>query len=187
MSERLERETGGPLASEVDVAAKKATRYSPLQMHKDLLGLGRGGRARPGDVREAIIRLLDEGPKHGYQIIRELSARSGGVWRPSPGSVYPTLQSLEGEGLATAEQAGGKRPYRITGAGSVAAAEAASAPAPWDAAAQAQLGDVLHTAGDRLATAMRQVAEVASEEQRARAAQILVQARKDLYAILAED
>src|SRR4030088_2746910 len=60
---------------------------------------GRGPRAGRGDVRAATLTLLGEGPMHGYQVIQELSERSGGMWRPSPGSVYPTLQLLEDEGL----------------------------------------------------------------------------------------
>ena len=65
---------------------------------------GPHSRARRGDVRTAVLRLLSEQPMHGYQIIQELSARSGGAWSPSAGSVYPTLQLLADEGLVTAEE-----------------------------------------------------------------------------------
>ncbi len=64
-------------------------------------GPRRGGRARRGDVRAAILALLGETPMHGYQIIQELETRSNGLWRPSPGSVYPTLQLFVDEGLVT--------------------------------------------------------------------------------------
>jgi hypothetical protein len=68
-------------------------------------------RARRGDVRAAALALLAESPMNGYQIIQEISERSGGVWRPSPGSVYPALQQLEDEGLIRAEEgAGGRTP-----------------------------------------------------------------------------
>jgi DNA-binding PadR family transcriptional regulator len=72
-------------------------------------------RARRGDVRAAALALLAENPMNGYQIIQEISERSGGVWRPSPGSVYPALQQLEDEGLIRAEEgAGGRRAYQLT-------------------------------------------------------------------------
>ena len=71
-------------------------------------GLGRGGKVRRGDVRAAILALLAEEPMHGYQIITELTERSGGVWRPSPGSVYPTLSALEDQGLVTADTGRGQ-------------------------------------------------------------------------------
>jgi DNA-binding PadR family transcriptional regulator len=81
---------------------------------------GFGGGARffePGEVRLAILSLLSEGAKHGYQLMRELEERSGGMYRASAGSVYPTLQQLEDEGLIVAEQREGKRIYSLTEAG----------------------------------------------------------------------
>jgi DNA-binding PadR family transcriptional regulator len=83
-------------------------------------GLGPGRFSRffeLGEVRLAILSLLSEGPKHGYQLMKELQERSGGLYRASAGSVYPTLQQLEDEGLIEAEQQEGKRVYRITEAG----------------------------------------------------------------------
>jgi DNA-binding transcriptional ArsR family regulator len=65
----------------------------------------------------AILSLLSEGPKHGYQLMKEMEERSGGLYHASAGSVYPTLQQLEDEGLIEAEQREGKRVYRITAAG----------------------------------------------------------------------
>ena len=94
-----------------------------------------GGRARRGDVRTAVLRLLGEQPMHGYQIIQELSSRSGGAWTPSAGSVYPTLQLLADEGLVTSEETGGKKIFSLTEAGIAAVAETADQPAPWDEAA----------------------------------------------------
>jgi DNA-binding PadR family transcriptional regulator len=81
---------------------------------------GFGGRARffeSGEVRLAILSLLSEGPKHGYQLMKEMEERSGGLYRASAGSVYPTLQQLEDEGLILAEQRDGKRVYSLTDAG----------------------------------------------------------------------
>ena len=92
-----------------------------------------GRRAGRGDVRVAILALLAEQPMHGYQVIQELTERTGGVWRPSPGSVYPTLQQLEDEDLVreTASESG-KRVYELTDTGRE---QAASSPAPWSAVA----------------------------------------------------
>jgi DNA-binding PadR family transcriptional regulator len=73
-----------------------------------------GGRARRGDVRTALITLLAEEPRNGYQLMQEIERRSEGVWRPSPGSVYPALQQLEDEGLVHAVEFEGKRAYELT-------------------------------------------------------------------------
>jgi DNA-binding PadR family transcriptional regulator len=70
-----------------------------------------------GEVRLAILSLLSEGPKHGYQLMKEMEERSGGVYKASAGSVYPTLQQLEDEGLIESGQQNGKRVYRLTEAG----------------------------------------------------------------------
>ncbi|HTP36551.1 MAG TPA: PadR family transcriptional regulator [Candidatus Acidoferrales bacterium] len=70
-----------------------------------------------GEVRLAILSLLSEGPKHGYQLMKEMAERSGGLYKASAGSVYPTLQQLEDEELVTSDQQGGKKVYRITAAG----------------------------------------------------------------------
>jgi DNA-binding PadR family transcriptional regulator len=70
-----------------------------------------------GEVRLAILSLLSEGPKHGYQLMKEMAERSGGVYKASAGSVYPTLQQLEDEELVTSDQQAGRRVYRLTAAG----------------------------------------------------------------------
>ena len=80
--------------------------------------MGRRGRAFAfGEIRLAILSLLDEGPKHGYQIMKEMGERFGGLYSCSAGSVYPTLQQLEDEGLVTGKREDGKRVYHITAAG----------------------------------------------------------------------
>ena len=87
-------------------------------------GHGRGRhRVRRGDVRSAILALLDDRPMHGYEMITELEERTGGRWRPSAGSIYPTLQLLEDEGLVTAEEVEGRKVYSLTDAGKKAAPE----------------------------------------------------------------
>ena len=95
-------------------------------------GRGRGRRGR-GDVRAAILALLAERPMHGYEMIQELEARTGGVWRPSPGSVYPTLQLLEDEDLIAGEEGEGRRRFALTDAGR-AEAERQDQQAPWEQA-----------------------------------------------------
>jgi DNA-binding transcriptional ArsR family regulator len=82
--------------------------------HRQGRGRGRGGRGRP-TVRNAVLALLVERPMHGYETIQELERRTGGIWRPSLGSVYPTLQLLEDEGLITAEESGGRKRFALTG------------------------------------------------------------------------
>ena len=81
-------------------------------------GHGRGRhRVRRGDVRSAILALLDDRPMHGYEMIQELEERTGGRWTPSAGSIYPTLQLLEDEGLVTAEEVDGRKVYSLTDSG----------------------------------------------------------------------
>ncbi len=79
-------------------------------------GVG-GGRARKGNVRAAILVLLAEEPRNGYQIIQEINERSGGAWKPSPGAVYPALQQLADEGLIAGDEAGGRRTFHLTDEG----------------------------------------------------------------------
>jgi DNA-binding PadR family transcriptional regulator len=104
--------------------------------------MGSGPRARRGDIRTGVLALLAESPMHGYQIIQELEARSGGVWRPSPGSVYPTLQLLADEGLVSGEEENGKRVYSLTEAGhALVEKEGVRENAPWaDVAEGAEKG-----------------------------------------------
>jgi DNA-binding PadR family transcriptional regulator len=85
-----------------------------------------GPRARffgPGEVRLALLSLLGEGPQHGYELMKQLESRSGGVYRASAGTVYPTLQQLEDEGLVSSTAEGGKRVYSLTPAGEAELAE----------------------------------------------------------------
>lgn len=152
--------------------------------------LGMHARARRGDTRTAILRVLAESPMHGYQIIQELKQRSGGVWTPSAGSIYPTLQLLADEGLVSAEEASGKKVFSLTEAGRTAVGELADEPAPWDVAAA--IGDCnglfgLRDAGGRLAAAVMQVGRSGDRAKIEQAAAILDAARKQVYALLAKD
>ena len=149
-------------------------------------GRGRGRRGR-GDVRAAILALLAERPMHGYEMIQELEARTGGVWRPSPGSVYPTLQLLEDEDLITGEEVEGRRRFALTDAGR-AEAERQDRQAPWEqvTAGVAPAAWSLRDAMGQIAQATWSVASAGSEAQQARALEILHDSRRRLYAILAE-
>lgn len=159
-------------------------------------GWGRGpgrawGRARRGDIRSAILVLLAERPMHGYEIIGELAERTEGLWRPSPGSIYPTLQLLEDEGLVSAEPEGGagKRRYTLTDEGRTAVADRPQGPAPWEQmAAGAPLGarDLRHAAAS-LMPVIGQVAMNGGAPEYAEAVKVLDDARRKLYAILAAD
>jgi len=149
---------------------------------------GPGQRARRGDIRAAVLRLLVEQPMHGYQIIQELSARSGGSWSPSAGSVYPTLQLLADEGLVVAEETAGKKVFSLTETGIAAVAETADQPAPWEEVAENDSGaHGYREAAARLMQAVFQIGKSGSADQMAAAVEVLTDARKKLYAILAED
>lgn len=149
----------------------------------------RGHRAGRGDVRAAVLALLNESPMHGYQVIQELSQRSGGAWSPSPGSVYPALQLLQDEGLVTATETDGKRVFTLTDAGRTEAQARGDGPQPWEVAARDE-GDALgqlRAATSQVGAAVRQIGAAASDEQVAKAVKVLASARRELYRILAED
>ncbi|MET8954900.1 PadR family transcriptional regulator [Streptomyces sp. NPDC004393] len=154
-------------------------------------GRGRGGprgRARRGDVRASILALLKDRPMHGYEMIQEIAERSGGTWKPSPGSVYPTLQLLEDEGLISSESEGGKKLFALTEAGRAAAEEGPEA--PWEEASRGVDWEALHEirqAGFGLMEAFGQVWKAGSKEQREKALTVINEARKKLYLILADE
>ncbi|GMQ84868.1 MAG: PadR family transcriptional regulator [Acidimicrobiia bacterium] len=145
-------------------------------------------RVSRGEVRTAILLLLAEEPMHGYQIMQELSERSGGVWRPSPGSIYPTLQQLADEGLVELEDRDGKKIYNLTDTGR-AKVEGSDATPPWqrfDGEGDDELM-ALRDLGFQVGAAVMQVAHAGSQEQQAEARTILADTRKRLYRLLAED
>lgn len=153
-------------------------------------------RMGKGDVRAAVLALLAEKPMHGYQIISEISERSGGAWKPSAGSVYPTLQLLADEGLITAEEEGGRKTYTLTEMGRAEAAASADR-APWptggttssSGSGRRDFGNAgpLAKAGMDLAQAAAQVGRSGTPEQVKQAVDILDEARRRLYSILAQD
>jgi DNA-binding PadR family transcriptional regulator len=153
---------------------------------------GRGGRkARRGDIRTAALLLLAEEPRNGYQIMQEVQERSEGVWRPSPGSVYPALQQLEDEGLIRSSEAGGGtgKVFELTDVGRAHVQERhADAAAPWEEMSNnvsdqaVDLGKLVR----EVASALTQVMRTGSEAQIGEARKVLVAARRDLYRILAD-
>jgi DNA-binding PadR family transcriptional regulator len=139
-----------------------------------------------GDIRRAILSALQDGPAHGYAVMRRLEEMSGGLWRPSPGSVYPHLQMLEDEGMVGSSEKEGTRTFHLTEAG---VAEAANdAPLPWQA-----LGDSddqirnLRLAVTQLMGAAKQLSGAGENAQVERGIAVVQKARKELYQILAED
>ncbi|HKB31843.1 MAG TPA: PadR family transcriptional regulator [Streptosporangiaceae bacterium] len=153
-------------------------------------GSPRGQKAGRGDVRAAILALLREGPRNGYQIMSEIDERSGGAWRPSPGAVYPALAQLADEGLIEGEESGGRRTFRLTEAGRTYVEENPEmARGTWESMDQSEAGEVpnLIAQAARLGAGIVQVAHAGTPEQ-IRAAELLLEAtRRRLYRILADD
>ena len=144
------------------------------------------GRMGRGDIRTAILVALADEPMHGYQIIQAIEARTGGAWKPSPGSIYPTLQLLADEGLVSSEQVGERKVYSLTEAGTTASAES-TLPGEPRRKHDFERSAALPKAGAKLAQAAAQVAHSGTPEQAERAVAVIDDARRKLYAILAED
>jgi DNA-binding PadR family transcriptional regulator len=153
-------------------------------------GPGRRRRMRRGDVRAAMLVLLDEQSLNGYGLMQEIEQRSGGAWRPSPGSVYPALSQLEDEGLVKAEEADGRKQYALTDEGRTYVDENRERLGePWADAGQQVGEERLELRGLlwQLGAAAMQVGSAGTDAQVAQARQILVDARKAIYRLLAED
>jgi DNA-binding PadR family transcriptional regulator len=148
-----------------------------------------GGRMRRGDIRTALLATLAEGPGHGYDVMQSLEEKTGGLWRPSPGSVYPTLQLLEDEGLVRSSERDGKKVYEITDAGRAEAQRRIdeAGGTPWDLAGRGTTGaGQLRGASAQLHLACKQIAIAGDPDQLERAVEIVQDARKRLYQLLAE-
>jgi DNA-binding PadR family transcriptional regulator len=155
-------------------------------------GPHRGPKVRRGDVRAAILDVLAVEPMNGYQIIQQIAERSGGAWKPSPGSVYPTVQQLEDEGLVEGTDGQGRRLLTLTEEGRRYVAEhpdeMARTWAAFDAAAEEETGgpgDLKPVIGQVMG-AVWQVVVSGTKQQRAEAAEILADTRRRLYGLLAE-
>jgi DNA-binding PadR family transcriptional regulator len=151
-------------------------------------GRGQRSRARRGDVRTAVLLVLASEPMHGYQIMQRLEERSGGAWRPSPGSVYPTLQLLEDQGLIKGEQAEGRRVFALTDAGREEAEKLSErvGDAPFGEGGDVDPRFALRQEFFSLGGAFKQVAQVGTPDDVQKAIAILREARKRIYALLAD-
>ncbi len=151
-------------------------------------GRGRRGPGRRGDVRNAILALLEEGPRNGYQAIADIADRTDGLWRPSAGSVYPALGLLEDEGLIDVTEVDGKKAYVLTEAGRAYVADHKDElTEPWKDVAKPREGflDIRQELG-QLSLALAQVVRAGDADQVAKARGVLDEARKSLYRILAD-
>jgi DNA-binding PadR family transcriptional regulator len=148
---------------------------------------GRGGRARKGDVRSAILSLLAEAPASGYGLMKAIADKTQDAWRPSPGSIYPTLAQLVDEQLIEpTDPTAARSDFRLTETGQAYLAEhAEQIAAAWNVDADDETGQ-LRGSAMKLMGALRQFGADASPEQRQRAVEKVDQLRRDLYAILGE-
>jgi DNA-binding PadR family transcriptional regulator len=149
-----------------------------------------GGRRRSGgrgDVRAAILALLAERPMHGYEMLQEIARRTGDLWHPSPGSLYPALQLLEDQALVRSSSTAGRRQFELTSQGRSELALRPAGPPPWDAMLEAaDPGDLaLDIALRRLGTTVSQVAEAGTAAQKAQVERLLTEARRQVYLLLA--
>jgi DNA-binding PadR family transcriptional regulator len=146
------------------------------------------GRLRHGEVKAALLLALQEGPAHGYELGHRLERASGGAWRPSPGSIYPTLQMLADEELVSFEEREGKTIYTLTASGvaELKARAKRGEPAPWVAAYHGESGE-LREAFAALKMAAKQINSVGTTEQRQRTVVIINEARRRIYELLAQD
>src|SRR5215470_11211577 len=159
---------------------------------------GRGGRwgrfFGPGEIRLALLSMLEGGPKHGYELMKELETKSGGIYKASAGAIYPALQQLEDEGLVTSDQSSGKRTYSRTDAGiAELQREAETVKRIWQRAEQAgewapwigmEGAEVMRPAAAVMKTALRAATRVSHDAAKiAKIREILEQARKEIEAL----
>jgi DNA-binding PadR family transcriptional regulator len=150
----------------------------------------RRGRRPRGDVRAAILLLLAEESRNGYQLMQEIEERSGGAWRPSPGSMYPALAQLEDEGLVVATAVGTGREFALTDAGRAHVEENREALGePWTEATQGFPKEGLELRGliKQVAIAAAQVMAAGTQAQREEAVKLLAETRRGLYRLLAQE
>ncbi len=153
----------------------------------------KGPKVRRGDVRAAVLDVLRGGPRNGYQVIQQIEERSGGAWRPSPGSVYPTVSQLEDEGLVEADAAEGRRTLRLTAAGETYVADHpeeleavwAGFDAPEPADDPADFASLKPEIG-ALMNAVWQIVTTGTDQQRREALALLTETRRRLYGLLAD-
>jgi DNA-binding PadR family transcriptional regulator len=180
------------------LAALREFRGGPWGDRPPFGGPGRGGpfgggrgRRRRGDVRTALLMLLAEEPRNGYQLMQTIEERSDGRWRPSPGSVYPTLAQLEDEGLIRSIERDGSKLLELTDIGRERLNESKTDPAPWaqedEDDPQAHSLSEVATLVIQIGKAAWQVAQEGDERQTEKACETLAETRRALYRILAQD
>ena len=149
-------------------------------------GWGGGRRMRRGDIRRAILSALKDNPAHGYEVMHRLEEMSGGLWRPSPGSVYPHLQMLEDEGMVQSAEVDGTRTFTLTEKG--VAETANDEPLPWQSSGENddQIRS-LRLSVTQLMSAAKQLSGAGESAQVERGIAVIKKARQELYQILAED
>jgi DNA-binding PadR family transcriptional regulator len=149
-----------------------------------------GPKASRGDVRAAILALLRDGPRNGYQIMSEVEERSGGAWRPSPGAVYPALSQLADEGLIEATDSGSRRTFQLTDAGrEYVEQNPEMARGAWESNEQREAWQLpgLFAEAARLGSGIVQIAHAGTPDQVRAAERLLERTRRELYRILADD
>jgi DNA-binding PadR family transcriptional regulator len=174
-----------------ELKRRAVQRYLDRSVRGPMLGGGGFGsgrvRRRRGDVRAALLLLLADEPRNGYQLMQAIEARSGGRWRPSPGSIYPTLAQLEAEGLIQSNELAGGKLFELADAGRRHLRQHEHSAPPWSGEEESEALADLHAQMAQLHVAASQVAQAGQEAQVARAAEKLAEARRALYRILAED
>ncbi len=152
-------------------------------------GRGRRHRARRGQIRLAVLTLLDDRPMHGYELITELEDRSQGRWRPSPGAMYPALGRLEESGIVSAIEVDGKKQYSLTDRGREVLAELQAEregdSAPWDDPGTGGRGDLRRQVSE-LVSQTRQIGRFGSADQIEQARSVLSDTISRLYVVLAD-
>ena len=185
------RGRGRPRPRQDDLARMAALRHAMGGRHGGPMfdppfGGGRG-RKRRGDVRIALLLLLAEEPRNGYQLMQTIEERSGGRWRPSPGSVYPTLAQLEDEGLIQSTDREGAKLFEITDAGREHLAGRDDELAPWETEEDPEMVVDLKSEMKQLNATTAFVLHSGDPDHIARAAKLLAETRRALFRLLAED
>ena len=175
----------------------RSGRPGPPPWLAGLFGLTQGDQQRPqrarrGDVRAAILDVLQGEPLNGYQVIAAISERTGGAWKPSPGSVDPTISQLEDEGLVEADDERGRRTLRLSAAGrEYVAANADELAGVWEPFAEPERSGGADYASlkpeiGQVMNAVWQIITTGTEQQKRDAIDVLVETRRKLYGLLAE-
>lgn len=158
--------------------------WAQLKAHKEHwkhAGLYGMIQARRGDIGPLLLRALQERPMHGYEVIKHLEDKSQGMWRPSPGSVYPTLQMLEEQGLVVGREEGGKKVYALTEQGKTEVKSSSTAD-PWDKEKVKKITH-LRAASFEAIRALKQIATNGSDEDFIAAEKVLAETRDKLVAL----